>query len=125
MKTKILFTALILLGLTTVFSGCKKESTAVLPTTGGLIVKVKLQGSTGYQSGVSVGLATSIENFNNYIYLKEGTTDGTGKVDFGQLSPGNYYYDAETEIGSDYYYGEGQIQIVAGRNDELILTLVP
>ncbi len=31
MKTKILFTALILLGLTTVFSGCKKESTTTDP----------------------------------------------------------------------------------------------
>lgn len=130
MKTKMIKLAFFLSALTIGFSSCKKETTntTVLPptpTTGGLVVKVQLQGSTGFLSGVDVGLATSQENLDNGIYLLEKTTDASGKANFGQLNPGNYYYDAETTIGSDTYYGEGQIQIVAGRNDELILPIIP
>ena len=123
MKSKIIIFAILLLGLTVSFSGCKKDDPEPIPTTGGLIVKVKLTGSTGYLSDVLVGLATSQENLDNEVYLQDKTTDANGQVNFGQLNPGNYYYDCYHEIGSDAYYGEGQVQIVAGTDLELTLTL--
>lgn len=55
--------------------------------------------------------------------MQDKTTDANGQVDFGQLNPGNYYYDCYHEIGSDAYYGEGQVQIIAGKNLELTLIL--
>jgi hypothetical protein len=123
MKSKIVFLAILLLGLTVAFTGCKKDDTEPTPTTGGLVVKVKLVGSTGFLTDVAVGLATSKENLDNSVYLQDKDTDANGQVNFGQLNPGNYYYDCYHEIGSDYYYGEGQIQIVAGTDLELTLTL--
>ena len=127
MKSKIIIFSILILGLTVAFSGCKKDEPepTPTPTTGGLIVKVNLEGSTGYLTDVSVGLATSQENLDNEVYLQEKVTDANGKADFGQLNPGNYYYDCYHVIGSDEYYGEGQVQIVAGQNLELTLTLVP
>ena len=115
MKTKLFFALIVLL---VGFSGCKKEA-----TTGGLIVKVQVAGSSGYQSGADVGLASSQANLDNGVYLQDKVTDGSGKVDFGQLNPGNYYYDClVTVLGTDYY-GEGQVQITAGHNVELTLTV--
>ena len=35
-----------------------------------------------------------------------------------------YFYDCYHEVGGDDYYGEGQIQIIAGENLELTLTLL-
>ncbi len=120
MKIKFILFAFLLIGMASGLTGCKKEPVL---TTGGLIVKVKLANSTGYLSGVDVGIATSLDNLDNMIYLQEKTTDGTGKSDFGQMNPGNYYYDCFTIIGTTDYYGEGQVQIVAGKNTELTLTL--
>lgn len=51
MKSKIIFLAILLLGLTVTFSSCKKDDPEPTPTTGGLIVKVKLSGSTGFLIG--------------------------------------------------------------------------
>ena len=123
MKSKIIVFAFLLLGLTAGFSGCKKDEPEPAKTTGGLVVKVKLVGSTGYLTGVEVGLATSQANLDNSIYLQDKLTDANGQVNFGQLNPGNYYYDCFHTVGSDEYYGEGQVQIVAGTNLELTLTL--
>jgi hypothetical protein len=123
MKSKIIVFAFLLLGLTAGFSGCKKEEPAPAKTTGGLVVKVKLDGSTGYLTGAEVGLATSQANLDNSIYLQDKVTDATGQVNFGQLNPANYYYDCATTIAGTDYYGEGQIQIVAGTDLELTLTI--
>jgi len=123
MKSKSIILAFLLLGFTTVFTGCKKDDLEPIPTTGALVVKVKLAGSTGYLTGVLVGIATSQENLDNEVYLSEKETNAQGSADFGQLNPGNYYYDCFHEIGSDEYYGEGQVQIVAGTDLELTLTL--
>lgn len=99
--------------------GCSKEAA---PTTGNLIVKAKLKNSTGYLIGVNIGLSVTKSDLDNSIYLKQAFTDGDGKVDFGSLNPGNYYYDCSHTISGVDYYGEGSIQIVAGEN--LTLTLV-
>jgi hypothetical protein len=132
MKRSLLFSSILFLGLAFVLTGCKKDDPEPTPTptptpatTGGLVVKVQLQGSTGYLVGAEVGLATSLANLDEGIYLQDLTTNSNGQANFGQLIPGNYYYDAFYVLGSDYYYGEGQVQIVAGQNQELTLTLVP
>jgi len=123
MKSKIVFLAILFLGLTVAFTGCTKEDPEPTPTTGSLVVKVKLAGSTGFLTGALVGLATSQVNLDNSVYLQDKDTDANGQVNFGRLNPGNYYYDCFHTIGSDDYYGEGQIQIVAGTDLELTLTL--
>jgi hypothetical protein len=123
MKSKIIVFAFLFLGLAAGFSGCKKDEPEPAKTTGGLVIKVKLEGSTGYLTDVAVGLATSQANLDNSIYLQDKKTDATGIVDFGQLNPGNYYYDCETTIAGTLYYGEGQVQIVAGTDLELTLIL--
>ena len=123
MKSKIIIFAFLFLGLTAGFSGCKKDEQEPAKTTGGLVVKVKLAGSTGFLTGVDVGLATSQVNLDNSVYLQDKSTDANGQVNFGQLNPGNYYYDCSHTVGSDEYYGEGQVQIVAGTDLELTLTL--
>ena len=115
MKTKLFFALIVLL---VGFSGCKKEA-----TTGGLIVKVQVAGSTGYLTGAAVGLATSQANLDNGVYLQDKDTDASGKVDFGQLNPGNYYYDCLGTVAGISYYGEGQVQVTAGNNLELTLTI--
>ncbi len=127
MKSKIIILSFLLFGLTTVFTGCKKEDPPPTPkpvkTTGALVVKVKLAGSTGFLTGVLVGLATSQVNLDNEVYLSQKVTNAQGSANIGELNPGNYYYDCSHEIGSDSYYGEGQVQIVAGTDLELTLTL--
>jgi hypothetical protein len=132
MKRSLLFSSILFLGLAFVLTGCKKDDPEPTPTptptpatTGGLVVKVQLQGSTGYLVGAEVGLATSQANLYEGIYLQDLITNSNGQANFGQLNPGNYYYDAGYELGNDYYYGEGQVQIVAGQNRELTLTVVP
>lgn len=113
------------LTLTVLLFACKKESTSTPTpaTTGGLIVKVKLKNSTGFISGAEVGLATSQTNLDNGVYLQDKITNSNGQADFGQLNPGNYYYDALAIVGGADYYGEGQVQIVAGQNLELTLVV--
>ena len=120
---KLFFRSFLILSIIAVgFSSCKKEDDPAT-TTGGLVVKVQLDGSTGYLKGVSVGLSTSQDNLDDSIYLQDKETDSNGKVDFGELNPGNYYYDCYYKVGSTDYYGEGQVQIVAGTDLELTLTL--
>lgn len=123
MKSKIMLFSIFVVGLTVAFSGCKKDEPIPTPTTGGLVIKVQLAGSTGYQKGVDVGLFTSLENLDNSVYLQDKVTDATGQVNFGQLNPGNYYFDGYTEIGRDDYYAQGQVQIVAGTDLELTLII--
>jgi hypothetical protein len=123
MKSKIIVIAFLLLGLSAGFSGCKKNDAEPAKTTGGLVIKVKLAGSTGYLTGVPIGLATSQVNLDNSIYLQDKLTDANGQVDFGQLNPANYYYDCAAIVGGNEYYGEGQVQIVAGKDLELTLTI--
>jgi hypothetical protein len=121
-KTFLTFiSAAFLLGL----AGCAEEEAPAPPprTTGGLVVRVRLTGSTGFLTGVNVGLATSQSNLDRSVYLQDKVTDNTGKADFGQLNPGNYYYDAYHVIGTNEYYGEGQVQIVAGKDLDLTLQI--
>ena len=124
MKNKFLILAVLLFGFATTFTSCKKEEIEPTPTTGGLVVKVQLEGSTGYLTDAMVGLASSQENLENMVYLHDLDTDANGQVNFGQLNPGNYYYDCFYQIGDNIYYGEGQVQIVTGVNLELTLTLM-
>jgi hypothetical protein len=123
MKSNILVFSFLLLGLVAGLSGCKKDDPEPAKTTGGLVVKVKLIGSTGYLTGAEVGIATSKTNLDNSVYLQDKITDANGQVNFGQLNPANYYYDCAVTIGGTDYYGEGQIQIVAGTDLELTLTV--
>lgn len=92
-------------------------------STGGVIVKAKLDGLSGYKSDVKIGLATSLENLDNLIYLQEKKTGSSGSVDFSQLNAGNYYIDAYYELGNDNYYGIAQVQIVSGIDKEVVLIL--
>lgn len=123
MRKIIFIFSVLLLGLTFTFTGCKKDDPIPTKTTGALIVKVKLAGSTGYMQDALVGIATSMENLDNSIYLSEKETNAEGVANFGELNPGNYYYDCYHEVGSDEYYGEGQVQIVANQDLELTLIL--
>jgi hypothetical protein len=52
-------------------AGCAEEAAPAPPprTTGGLIVRVRLTGSTGFLTGVNVGLATSQSNLDRSVYL--------------------------------------------------------
>jgi hypothetical protein len=125
MKSKILLLAVLLLGFAAVFTSCTEEVVEPISTTGGLFIKVQLEGSTGFISGALVGVATSQANLDNGVNLQDLSTDANGQADFGQLNPGNYYYDCSHEIGNDEYYGEGQVQIVVGTDLELTLMLVP
>lgn len=121
MKTKLL----LLVALFAIFfASCAKEEEPA-PTTGSLTIKARLYNSTGYLSGVDVGLATSQYNLDNMIYLFDKVTDSNGEANFGQLNAANYYYDGYTQIGSTAYYGEGQVQVVAGEDKVLTLIIHP
>ena len=121
MKNKISILVLLLFGFTTFFTNCSKEDAA---TTGGLVIKVQLDGSTGFLTGAASGLATSENNLSDGIYLQDIVTDADGKADFGQLNPGNYFYDAEKTVAGTYYYADGQVQVVAGTDLELTLIIL-
>jgi hypothetical protein len=123
MKKTMFFFVVLFAGLTILATGCKKKDDPKPSSTGGLTVKVKLKGSTGYLTDVLVGLATSQQNLDNSVYLKEKETNAQGVANFGELNPGNYYYDCFHIIGNTEYYGEGQVQIVSGTDLELTLTL--
>lgn len=92
-------------------------------TTGTLTIIVELENGEKVE-GALVGLATSVENLDNSIYLREEDTDKYGKVRFGELNPGSYYFDCFYDIGDSEYYGEGEIQIIANQRKELKLTLL-
>lgn len=123
MKNKIMSLVLLFLRILKSFTRSKKDEVESVPTTGGLVVKVKLPNSTGYVTGVDVGLSKSQKNLDKSVYLKEVRTDNGGKANFGQLYPGNYYYDCIARVSGVNYYGEGQIQITVGNNHELTLIL--
>jgi len=138
---------MLLIGAATIISSCKKDDELTpaptpAPTTGGLIVDVVLweDDSTHFQfvlAGVEVGLATSQTNLDNSVYLqKEMATMQDGGANFGQLKPGNYYYDSYVTTilkvtpdsvyeskDSVYYYGVGQIQIIAGADSTAAIKL--
>lgn len=118
---KIIFLAFIAFSVTTIFSSCKKETVVPTKTTGHLTVLPKLSGSTLLLPGTDIGIATSLDNLNNGIYLQEVTSSSNGTADFGELNPGNYYIDAGYDDGVDFYYGEGQFQITA--NTDLNLSI--
>jgi hypothetical protein len=123
MKRKILLLGSICFVLTLFLVGCSKDEDDPEPTTGGLIIKVQLEGSTGFLNDGLVGLATSQDNLDNSVYLKEVSTNENGEANFGQLNPGNYFYDCIYSTGGVNYYGEGQVEIKAGTNLTLTLTI--
>jgi hypothetical protein len=118
---KIIFLAFIAFSVTTIFSSCKKETIVQTKTTGRLIVLPKLSGSTLLLPGTDIGIATSLDNLNNGIYLQEVTSSSNGTADFGELNPGNYYIDAGYDDGVSYYTSAGQFQITA--NTDLNLSI--
>lgn len=118
---KIIFLAFIAISFTTILSSCKKESTTPTKTTGHLIVLPKLAGTTLLLPGTDIGIATSLENLNNGVYLQDITSGSNGTADFGELNPGNYYIDADYFDGTNSYYSAGQFQITA--NTDLNLSI--
>ena len=99
----------------------------------GLVIKVKLDGFTGYQDSAYVDLYVL-----PYMYDADPTisltTDSSGRVDFDQLNPGRYYYNGFYIIddgipnfpGSstvEEYYNYDSVLIVAGTNLERTLIL--
>lgn len=123
MKFKTIFLSSLLLGFVFTLGNCKKEEKDTTPATGGLVIKVQLAGSTDFLKDAYVGLSNNLDDFDNGIYLSEKITDTTGKVNFGQLKPGTYYYDVYYEIGITEYYTEGQIQVESGKNKEIVEVL--
>ncbi len=120
MKKSVIYLSLYL-SLFLLFASCdKKENPA---TTGNLLVRVKLAGSTGLLTDVIVGVATSQDNLDNGTYLKEVDADAKGDVLFKDLLPNTYYYDCDAVVAGQSYYGEGQIQIVAGKTTEVVLEV--
>jgi hypothetical protein len=118
---KIIYLALMVVSLTTLFSGCKKEPIVPVKTTGNLIVLPKLSGSSILLPGTEVGIATSLENFDNDIYLSKKYATSDGKAYFGELNPGNYYVYGYYDDGTNVLYGQGQFQVTA--NTDLNLTV--
>jgi hypothetical protein len=118
---KIIFLAFIAFSVTTIFSSCKKETIVQTKTTGRLIVLPKLSGSTLLLPGTDIGIATSLDNLNNGIYLQDITSGSNGTADFGELNPGNYYIDASYFDGTNSYFSSGQFQITA--NTDLNLSI--
>jgi hypothetical protein len=127
MKRSLLFSSILFLGLAFVLTGCKKEelessaqSTSTMATTGGVIVNVNRLFNWGGQahypaSGATTRIATSLENIDRGIYLKEMITDGNGQVKFEQLLPGEYYING---FYSGAYFDIGQVQIIAGQTTQ-------
>ena len=123
MKLKTIFLSALLLGFVFTLGNCKKEESPPKASSGGLVIKVQMAGSTDYVAGAEVWIATSLENFDNGIYLTEKITNVSGKADFGQLNPGTYYYDVYYELGDTEYFTEGQVQVEAGKNKEIVEIL--
>lgn len=120
MKNKIIILAVLFLGLTTIFTACKKkEETPAAKTTGGLIIKVKVRNSANFVPDVDVYLATSEANLENEIYIQEKITDANGQANFGQLNAGTYYYYGENDESS----GDGLVQIQAGKDSDVTLEI--
>ncbi|MEI6853901.1 MAG: hypothetical protein WCL06_13730 [Bacteroidota bacterium] len=117
MKGKLfLFTAL--LGMLIFLEGCKKE-----PSTGGLTIRVTLNGSSSNIQGAFVGIGTSLENLHNSLYTAWEQTDASGEATFSDLKPELYYYEGYLQVGGVQYYKEGPIMIVAGKHIDLPITL--
>ena len=123
MKFKTIFLSALLLGFVFTLGNCKKEEPKPDNSTGGLVIKVQLAGSNDFVEGAIVGIANSLDNFDNGVYLSEKMTNISGKADFGQLKPGTYYYDVYYELGFTEYYTEGQIQVESGKNKEIVEVL--
>ena len=123
MKFKTIFLSALLLGFVFTLGNCKKEESAPKTSTGGLVIKVQMGGTNSYVAGAEVGIATTLENFDNGIYLTEKLTDASGNANFGQLKPGTYYYDVYYELGTTEYNTEGQIQVESGKNKEIVEVL--
>ncbi len=123
MKIKFIILKFCILGIVIISCDCKENNPQPVSITGGLIIKVKLDGLNDYKSGVKVGLATSLENLDNSIYLQIKKTSAIGNVNMGQLNPGNYYCDGYYEIDNNLYYGISEIQVVAGTNKEITLVI--
>lgn len=126
---KVLF-AVVLIWFISFFTNCSKDDES---TSGGLVIKVKLDGFTGYQDSAYVDLWVL-----PYVYgadpIMSLATDASGRADFGQLNPGRYFYDGFYEIDDDIpnfpggstleeYYNYDSVLIVAGTNLERTLIL--
>ena len=117
--------AVVLIGFTSFFTNCSKDDES---TSGGLVIKVELDGFTGYQDSAYVDLWVL-----PYVYdadpIMSLVTDASGRADFGQLNPGRYYYDGFYMIDDgngttvEEYYNQDSVLIVAGTNLERTLIL--
>lgn len=89
---------------------------------GGLAFHV-INGSGQDIQGVTIAIALSQSELNNGTYLSSRITGSDGRVDFGLLNQGNYYYKADITINNVPYHGEGVIQVQGGQNLSQELTL--
>jgi hypothetical protein len=124
------YASAIVIALTSIFltlTGCKKEetetveqSTTATATAGMVIVNVKQVYNWDFEQsqypaqGAIIRIATSLENIDRGIYLKELTTDVNGQVKFEQLLPGEYYIDGYSS-GFGQFFEITQVQIIAGQ----------
>jgi len=107
-----------------VVSACNGDETIIVtPTTGTLIVKPRVEGTTTFLANVKVKLALNLDDLINDRYIMEVFSDVNGNADFGKLNPQNYFFEAYTEVGGDDYYGDGNIQIIAGEDFVFILEM--
>ncbi len=109
---------LLIITLLVGISSCAKEET---DPNGTLVVLVRLAGQSGNYAGAEVGIATSIENLQNQVFLdiKETTASGARFT----LLPGTYYFAAAADVAGSIFYGEGQVQVTAGKTTELPLII--
>lgn len=91
MKIKNTLALVLLVGLTTVFSSCKKNKT------GDLEVNVVDGFGNSVGSSRTVYLYFGVTNYDNGTYTKSALTNNSGQAQFYDLEPGDYYVDCDWE----------------------------
>jgi hypothetical protein len=118
MKIRIFLFSVLLIGTLASF-------TASAPT-GGVQVKIELpEGIKIDLADAPIGISKSKEALQNADYINTVWTNAAGMADFGQMPAGTYYIDGYTDddITQNAYYGEMQIEVVAGKNGVHVLKL--
>lgn len=106
-----------------ILGSCSDDMTTnTSKTTGSLIIKTRLKGQTQFLDGAVIYLALTYEDMLNDRHFDEATTQN-GKADFGELNPGNYFFEGVYVEGSEASFGDDFVQIIAGQDYELILDL--
>ena len=104
-----------------VLSSCEKEDPEVKGR-----LKVKIMYNNEVVVNAVAGLATSQQNLNKGIYVKNANSDITGVANFGAIEPGTYYCDAFKYINNNQNCLQASMIIIvkSGVSQEGSLNLV-